>query len=69
MTKYQIGDIIKKRRNVIDIRTNKNGENYYIYDYRHHLILDYVLTGYLTLELEISKMVHVFDMVGTEVIA
>ena len=66
---FQIGDIIKKRKVAIDIRTNKYGECYYIYEYRHHLILDYVLTGYLTLELETGKMVHVFDMVGTEVIA
>ena len=65
----KIGDIFKKRRNVIDIRRNENGENYYIYDYRHHLILDYVLTGYLTLELETSKMVHVFDKEGIEVVA
>ena len=65
----KVGDIIKKRRNAIDVRVNKNGEKYYIYDHRHHLIIDYVLTGYLTLELETGKMVHVFDKEGIEVIA
>ena len=65
----KVGDIIKKRRNAIDVRRNEKGEIYYIYDYRHLMILDYVLTGYLTLELETGKMVHVFDKEGIEVVA
>lgn len=65
----KVGDIIKKRKNAIDVRKNEKGENYYIYDYRHYMIMDYVLTGYLTLELETGKMVHVFDTMGAEVIA
>lgn len=65
----KVGDIIKKRKIAIDVRVNKNGENYYIYDYRHYMIMDYVLTGYLTLELETGKMVHVFDKEGIEVVA
>lgn len=64
--KPQIGDIVKKRHHAIGIKVDKSGKHIYQYDYKYLLLMQKVLTGFLTIDLESGKMMHIFDMTTIE---